>query len=326
MQTLKVVVGLALLISGWPILSTAEEVHLVEVQEWKAVFARIETRDRISARSQLGGIVKSIEVSEGDTVFENEVIGLVHDEKLQLQMAAIDATMVSLESQLQNAETELTRGETLLARGSTTAQRVDGLQTEVEVLRGRISTVSAERDVLVQRMDEGTVLAPVSGRVLQVPITRGSVVLPGESIAVIGGGGFYLRLAVPERHAANLVQGDQFHIEGTDPAYTGTLAKIYPLIENGRVIADVEVDNLATEFVDARVLVRLPIGIRSALVVPQDAVQSRMGLDFVTIKGQDGSVIERAVVLGMSHDIEDGVVVEILSGLRSGETLVMNND
>ncbi|WP_127116007.1 efflux RND transporter periplasmic adaptor subunit [Shimia sediminis] len=326
MKTLALVAGFILFISGWPMVSTAEESRLVEVQEWKAVFARIETRDRIAARSQLGGILRNIEVSEGDTVSENEIIGLVHDEKLQLQMVAIEATMVSLESQLKNAETELTRGETLLARGSTTTQRVDGLRTEVEVLRGRISTVSAERDVVVQRMQEGTVLAPVSGRVLQVPVTRGSVVLPGEPVAVIGGGGFYLRLAVPERHAANLVQGDQIRIEGTDPAYMGTLAKVYPLIENGRVIADVEVDDLATDFVDARVLVRLPIGTRSALVVPQDAVRSRMGLDFVTVKGQDGLGFERAVVLGMSHDIEGKSVIEILSGLQPGETLVMNHD
>jgi hypothetical protein len=45
----------------------------------------------------------------------------------------------------------------------------------------------------------------------------------------------------------------------------GRLAKIYPQIENGRVTADVEVENLDTAYVDARILVQVPVGSRKAL-------------------------------------------------------------
>lgn len=44
------------------------------------------------------------------------------------------------------------------------------------------------------------------------------------------------------------------------------------MIENGRVVADVEVEGLPDRFVDARVLVRLPVGSHAALVVPQSAI------------------------------------------------------
>lgn len=316
--------ALALLIFASPL--TAETSRLADIPEWKAVFARVETRDRIAARSRLGGVVERVEVSEGDAVQESQVIGFVFDEKLQLQMAAIEATVLSLNSQLENAETELTRGETLLARGSTTTQRVDALRTEVEVLRGRISTVDAERKVLEQRMQEGEVLAPVDGRILQVPITKGSVVLPGETIALIGGGGFFLRLAIPERHAASLEQGAEISIGGAGFDQKGVLAKIYPLIENGRVIVDVEVDDLATGFVDARVLVRLPVGSRQAIVVPTGAVHSRMGLDFVTVRDNAGNAIERSVVPGEIHEVDGAAVIEILSGLEAGQELVMGDE
>ncbi len=87
-------------------------------------------------------------------------------------------------------------------------------------------------------------------------------------------------------------------------------------------MADVEVKGLRTEFVDARVLVRLPVATSASVVVPSDAVISRMGLDFVTVVGADGAPVARTVVLGATHDLAGEAVIEVLSGLNGGETLV----
>lgn len=300
--------------------------RLVEVTNWKAVFGRIEARDQIPARSRLGGTLVDVSVVEGSKVTAGQVIGRVVDEKLALQLTAVDASLQSLQSQLTNAEAELARGENLLERGVTTVQRLDALRTEVDVIRGRIGATEADRNVLVQREAEGDVVAPIEGTVLSVPVTAGSVVMPGEVISEIGGGGFFLRLAVPERHAAFLKEGDSIRIEGSGDEQDGRLAKIYPQIQNGRVVADVEVPDLQTDFVDARVLIRLPVAVSEVVVVPADAVSSRMGLDFVTIAGPDGAPSPRTVVIGATHDIEGETVVEILSGLRGGEVLVTDHE
>ena len=95
---------------------------------------------------------------------------------------------------------------------------------------------------MVQQAAEGDVLAPEDGRVLTVPVTRGAVILAGEPVATIGSGGLFLRLAVPERHAAALKEGDSIRIGTGGGATEGRLAKVYPEIEGGRVTADVEVD------------------------------------------------------------------------------------
>ncbi|SDK48106.1 efflux RND transporter periplasmic adaptor subunit [Aliiruegeria lutimaris] len=304
----------------------AQQVRSVELTEWKAVFGRIEARDRVPARSRLGGTLLEVGVAEGSKVEEGQQIATVQDEKLALQLGAIDATLDSLRSQLENAMAELKRGESLLERGVTTAQRLDQLRTQVDVIQGQIGSTEAEKNVLLQREAEGAVLAPISGTVLNVPVTEGSVVLSGEQIAEIGGGGFFLRLAVPERHAGFLEEGAKIRIGGEGAETTGTLAKLYPLIENGRVIADVEVEGIATDFVDARVLVRLPVGKQAALVVPAEAVATRMGLDFVTIAGADGAAVQRAVVIGAAQELDGVPVVEILSGVTEGEELVMGHE
>lgn len=321
----KFLVLIVLLIPASTLAQGAPTVQAVELTEWKAVFGRIEARDRVPARARLGGTVQSVDISEGSAVEQGQTIATITDEKLILQLGAIDANLRALQAQLQNAEAELERGESLLERGVTTAQRLDQLRTQVDVLVGQIDTVEAERSVLKQREAEGTVLAPMSGTVLKVPVTDGSVVSPGEAIAEIGGGGFYLRLAVPERHAGFLTEGAEIRIGSDGEETVGTLAKIYPLIENGRVVVDVDVEGLATDFVDARVLVRLPIGKTLAVMVPAEAVESRMGLDFVTIAGETEPV-QRAVVLGSTRDVEGLAMVEILSGASEGEQLVIDHE
>ncbi|MGO4909461.1 efflux RND transporter periplasmic adaptor subunit [Pseudorhodobacter sp. W20_MBD10_FR17] len=297
----------------------------VSVTDWKAVYGRVEARSRIPARARLGGTVVSLAVVEGDVVTAGQVLAQVVDAKIDFQLAAIDAQQQALTAQLDNAKTELTRGEDLLARGVTTAQRLDALRTQVDVLNGQIAAVVADRRVVEQQQLEGAVLAPIAGRVLSVPVAAGAVILPGEAVATIGGGGIFLRIAVPERHAAFLKEGATIEIETAAGAGQGTLARIYPLIENGRVIADVEVPDLPESFIDARVLVRLPVDTRMALMVPASAVITQTGLDFVKVVGADGPVL-RTVVVGQPQTVDGAAMIEILSGLAVGDRVVSTNE
>ncbi len=300
----------------------AEDMALapVTITEWKAVYGRIEARSRIPARARLGGTLMSLDVSEGDVVAAGQVLARVLDAKIDFELAAIDARLQSLTAQLDNASAELARGEDLLTRGVTTVQRLDALRTQVDVVTGQIAAASADRQVVAQQSIEGTVLAPIAGRVLDVPVAAGAVVMAGEVVATIGGGGIFLRIAVPERHAAFLKQGADIEIETATGPAQGTLARIYPLIENGRVIADVDVPGLPETFIDARVLVRLPMDSRLALMVPETAVTTRSGLDFVEVAGPDGPAL-RTVVPGQRQTIGGKPMIEILSGLVAGDRL-----
>jgi RND family efflux transporter MFP subunit len=219
---------------------------------------------------------------------------------------------------LQNAETELARGQTLVDKGVVTSQRLDQLRMQVDVFRNQIASTEAQRQVVVQQGQEGEVLAPADGKVLTVPVSRGSVIMAGEPVATLGGGGFYLRLSIPERHAALLTQGASLSVETAAGALDGKLVKIYPQIESGRVTADVDVPDLPTDFVDARLLVRVPIGTRQAIMVPAAAVRTHSGIDVLKVAAA-GQEIDRTVVLGERHGDE----IEILTGLVAGDEVVL---
>ncbi len=307
-----------------PGLAPAGEIILqpVEVAETKALFGQIESRFVVPARSRIGGTITALDVTEGDEVDAGQVIARIVDEKLNLQLAAAEARLAAARSQLDNARTELARSESLLERGSTTVQAVDRVRTSVTVARNAVTELDSDKAVIVQQMAEGDVKAPAAGRVLSIPTRLGEVVLPGEAVATIAAGQVFLRLAIPERHANGLSVGDRVAIgDGADPR-GGRIEKVYPLIENGRVMVDVAVDGLSGAFIGQRVLVQVPVGTRQALAVPQAAIRRSAGLDLVAIS-TGGAARTVTVVPGPVVATPDGPMVEILSGLRAGDTVIL---
>ncbi|MDZ7600354.1 MAG: efflux transporter periplasmic adaptor subunit, partial [Hoeflea sp.] len=142
---------------------------LTEITEWKAVQARVESRDVVPARARIGGVIEELTISEGDLVTAGQQLGLVKDDKIAFQIAAQDAQLAAYAAQLATAEAELQRGETLVTQGVVTRQRLAQLSTDVEVIRNQIAATQASRAVLTQQETEGAVIAPADGRVLTVP-------------------------------------------------------------------------------------------------------------------------------------------------------------
>jgi multidrug efflux system membrane fusion protein len=299
------------------------------ITEWKSVYGEVETRDRVPARARIGGTIVTLEVTEGDRVDAGARIAVVEDDKLAFQLDSLGAQLEALKAQLETAQADLTRGEQLIERGFITGQRLEQLQTQVDVIQGNIRSLESQRLIVAQQVAEGEVLAPEAGVVLSVPISRGSVVTPGEAMAVIGGGGVFLRLAVPERHAGDLAEGDTIEIAAAaDSAEmrTGRLVKLYPQITGGRVEADVEVEGLDARFVGRRVPVRLPVGERQAILLPEAALSRAGGLDIVEIETDAGEVLGRAVVPGETVMVEGAPWREILTGLEEGDRVVLGHE
>lgn len=318
---LKTLKSIAAALIGTGVYAGELELAPTPVTDWKAVYGEVEPRDLVPARARIGGTIVALEVSAGDRVAAGTRIAVVEDDKLAFQLDSVDAQLGALNTQLTTAQADLERGESLRERGVVTVQRLDQLRTAVDVLENQIKSAQAQRLVLEQQVSEGAILSPVDGVVLSVPVARGSVINPGEPVAQVAGGGVFLRLALPERHADSLIVGEEIEL-GTDAGgATGKLVKVYPQIEGGRVLADVEVSNLDDSFIGRRLPVRLPVGERDALLVPVAAVTQSGGLDFVTILQGDHAV-QRTVVPGRKL-MRDGVEYsEILSGLRAGDMVV----
>lgn len=330
-KTFLALTGFLLIAPGEARIAAAGEAEVMvsERPDLKAVFGQVESRDVVSARARIGGTISSLEVEEGSAVKAGDVIAIVVDEKLALQLAAVDAKVRALQSELDNASTELERAKQLLKTGVVPKNRVDQLQTQFDVLTSQIAAANADRGVLEQQQTEGGVIAPAPGRVLSVPVTKGSVIMPGETVARIAGGGYFLRLSLPERHAAHIKLGDEvlvgsrgmMDLTENAPVRQGKVVKVYPEINDGRVLADVEVDKLGDFFVGERTRVWIPVAARTVVSVPESAVVNRYGVDYVRVTAA-GAEIDVPVIVGTRFTENDQAFVEILSGLGKGDKVV----
>lgn len=293
-----------------------------EVDDRKAVIATVETLREIAARARIGGTVAELLVREGDRVAAGDRIAMVVDQKLALQVQALDARIQAQQAQRDQARSDFDRAEDLRRSGTVAQTRVDDARTRLDVAERTLRAMRSERDVILQQSAEGAVLAPGSGRVLKVSVTGRSVVLGGDTVAMIATDAYVLRLRLPERHAASLKAGDTILVgsRGLQPEGTaetmrrGRVILVYPQIDQGRVVADVEVDGLGGYFVGERTRVYVSTGTRSALVLPPELVARRFGVSYVRL-ANGGEVV---VQVGMAT--EKGV--EILAGLRAGDEVV----
>ncbi len=297
------------------------------VPDEKAVFATVESRNVVPARSRIGGTVTALSVQDGDRVAAGQTIATVHDEKLQLQLRSLDAEIAGLRSSLAQAEIDLSRANALAHSGAVSREQLDRARTAVQVATSALDARIAQRAVTAQQQAEGAVLAPIAGRVLTVPVTDGSVVLPGDPVATVAEQDFVLRLLVPERHALDLKAGATVRLDGqelgeTGPAF-GTVTLVYPMIVGGQVRADATAPGIGTYFVGERIRVWVPAGQRRAIVVPAGFVFTRFGQDYVRVQQKDGTVNDVPVQRGLplpTPAMPDGL--QILAGLDPGEILV----
>jgi RND family efflux transporter MFP subunit len=327
----------------------AEELFTVApapVKDEKAVFATVESIVVEPARTRIGGTLAELSVREGDRVDRDQVVATVGDEKLVLQMKSLDAQIAALDAQVRQTQIDLARTEDLVPKGAASRAALDQARTAFNVATNTHQSRIAERAVIQEQLAQGNVLAPLAGRVVRVPLRSGSVVLPGESVAVIAEQNFVLRLRVPERHARFLKAGDPVRLDGQDlgkgplgqksldqeslgqessedgSARFGTIKLVYPQIEDGRVVADATVSGLGDYFVGQRIRVWVSSGARRAIVIPGSYVVTRFGVDYVRIQRNDAAEdvpVQRGRDLPRP-DMPNGL--EILSGLSAGDRLV----
>jgi membrane fusion protein, multidrug efflux system len=292
------------------------------VADQKAVIATVEPVHELIARARIGGTITTLAVREGDQVVAGDRVAIVVDQKLLFQTEALDSRIRAQQAERDQAQLDLTRAQELRRSGAGTQVALDQAKTRLDIAERTLQALRSDRQVIEQQTAEGAVLAPGSGRVLKVPVAQGSVVLTGETIATIAAENYILRLQLPERHARFIKTGDTILVGARGLAAggdeerlrQGRVVLVYPEIDQGRVVADVEVPALGDYFVGERTRVYVATGTRPALVIPEGYLHRRFGVNYARLK--DGTEI----VVQPGLPVAGGI--EILAGLHAGDVIV----
>jgi RND family efflux transporter MFP subunit len=309
-----------------PVPPKTYQVQPTMVADEKAVFATVQSANVVPARARIGGTVVELKVRQGDHVEQGQVIAVVSDKKLGFQASSYGAQVAAAQAQLAQAKADYDRAQRLMAANAISKSGFDQARTALNVAQSNVNAYAAQRAVVTQQSHEGEVLAPQSGRVITVPVTAGTVLLPGDTVATVAQGDFVLRLQIPERHARDIKVGQPVRLDGADiglnDARFGVVRLVYPEIDNGHVVADATVQELGDYFVNERVRVWVSAGQRKAIVVPSNLVTTRSGIDYARLWTGNQS-LDVPVQRGQTvHRPGKPDTIEILSGLNAGDRLL----
>ncbi|MGE0408895.1 MAG: efflux RND transporter periplasmic adaptor subunit [Amphiplicatus sp.] len=306
--------------------AASSDVFVVEerlLPDYKPVAAILTNRDAGAARARIAGTLTKLSVRAGDAVNKGDVLAIVSDDRRTLETNAAAADVAAAKARAERASAEFARVKDLFDNGVYAQARLDTAKAEAESAKAGLRASLARRDALKEASDQGAVLAPAEGRVTRAPIPEGAVVMPGEIVAEVATGKRVLRIELPEAEARAISEGTEIMLAVVGHGETASVLQVYPAIENGKVIVDIDAKGFDDAFVGVRTPVLVPIGVRPTIVIPSAFVSTRYGVDYVRLLRPDGTTIDAPVQLGARLPAPNGEAeVEILSGLRAGDRLL----
>jgi len=310
---------------------------------------------RATVAAKITGRVTGVFFEEGMYVHQGFVLATLDDSDLQKALAsaradhdATEASIADLEVQVKNANIQLHRAQELQAAGVQTQEALDNarmaadsLKAKIAVAKEQVTASSARIQEAQQAVDNCTIRAPFDG----VIVSKDAQV--GEMVSPISAGGGFTRtgIATIVDMASNEIEVDvnENYIARVKPGQDVTAvldaypdwqipAHVHMIIPTAdRQKATVTV-RIKFKKLDPKILPDMGVKVSFmgeepkisetaplAIAVPQNALRDDAGQKVVYLLKGD-HVERRAVKVGANR----GSDTEILAGLGSGDTIVVN--
>jgi RND family efflux transporter MFP subunit len=314
-----------------------EAARLTAVPEYYETTATVRAKNVSAVAAKVMGVVTAIHVKEGDTVTAGQELLTIDERDLIQRMKAAEAghreALKALDAARQNrslAEITERRYRKLREGRAISQQEMDQVSTQLKV-----ASADAERaQAAVVRTQAATteaqiylgyarINAPTSGLITEKRIDVGSMAIPGTPLMLVEDrSAFRLDINVDERLSGKVVPGMQVELEldAIGLVTTGEIGEVVaavdPAVRTFLIKVDVSGAGLRSGMY-ARV--KIPLGEREVVLLPEQAIVTRGQLTGVYKVAQDGVVTLTMVRAGKKH----GPSLEILSGIKPGERIIV---
>jgi multidrug efflux pump subunit AcrA (membrane-fusion protein) len=203
--------------------------------------------------------------------------------------------------------------------------RIQSVKAREQQLRERIAQARAELRAAEVALGDTRIAAPMAGIVVERRAEPGNLAVPGQPLLFLEDPRHYrLEATVSESAMGRVRLGERVRVVLDAPARSldGRVAEIIPAADPASRSVTVKLDLPPTPGVRSGAFgrARFPAGERTALRIPAGAVVERGQLTGVFVVDRDRVARLRFVTLGA----REGEWVEVLSGLRGGETVVVS--
>jgi multidrug efflux system membrane fusion protein len=285
----------------------------------------IEAQDMVQVTAQVEGAATDVDFHEGDRVTTSTVLLRIDPSRYRLEAERAQAALAQAEAERGRAEADLKRREALAASQLLSTEELTRSQGENARLAAAVDVARAAAGIARQNLARAEVRAPIAGVINTRTVDTGAFVRTGTVLAtIVDTSRLRLRFKVSETESLAAREGGEVDFRVAPLGPRDFQARIYhvsraadPTTRQVEVLAWVKDPTELKPGFFAEVTLAGESR-RNAVVVPEGAIQaSERG--FVTFVVEEGKAKLRPIQLGLRTGTG---IVEILSGLKQGETVV----
>lgn len=295
-----------------------------EVDEYFESTGTVRAKTISVIASRMMGTVMSLRVKEGDRVGAGQLLLAIDDSDVAQRVKAAEKALEGAKQQQSLSDITYQRYKKLYDEKALAGQELDQIETSKKV--ADIEYERAKAMLSEARIYQGftRITSPTSGVVTEKKIELGSMAVPGIPLLTVeDNSAFRVEVNADEKLAGRLKAGMavSVFIEALNKDLAGKVAEIVPSIDpmtRSFLIKIALGDKDLKNGYYARVAI--PVGKKQLLLVPKKAVVKKGQLTGVYTVDNNSVIAFRLVRAGRPS----GDKVEILSGLNSGDTVIVD--
>ncbi len=278
--------------------------------------------------TKLMGTVTAVSVREGESVRAGQALLQIDARELSAKRAQVAASIADAEATQQDASVQAARFRALYADSAATRAQYDAAATGLARATAAVAAARAGASEVEAMSSYATVRAPFSGVVSSRMVDVGAFAAPGAPLLTIDDeSSLRVRVTVAADIANALTRGQRLSVTVDGARVDGRVEGIVAGGAGNLFVVNVIVPNTSKPNVAAHLRsgsaasVAIPGAQRKGLLVPASALVHEGDLTGVIVRGSTRDE-RRWVRVGEAV----GGLVEITSGLRAGEEIVVPND
>ena len=290
------------------------EVSQVKKGSISAVFsgtANLEAENEATVVAKVSGVIEKINVEEGDYVRKGQILARLDDEQLEFKLNQVKANLEKIKNDFQ-------RSRKLYEKSLISADAFDKVKYEFQALK-------AAYDLARLELDYAGIRAPISGVIAERVVKEGNMInINQPTFKITDFDPLHAILHVPERHMSKLKKGQEVDLKAdaiNGNMFRGTIKRISPVVDaaTGTFKVTIEVADRLNKLkpgMFGRVNIIYDIHDNTNLVPKESVItEDKESAVFVV---QDSIALKKIVKTGYVNSSH----IEILSGLREGDTVV----
>lgn len=282
------------------------------------VFAQTEA----SVELQVSGLpVKDIYVKAGDSVQAGQVLAQLDPTSVLLEKSQVKASLEEAQASLEQAQLNLQRSRSIADSGAVSGLELTQYETQFKLTSARVKSLSAQLDLLDNKLDKARVVSPLAGYVASRSLFLGASSVAGQKAFRIFSPETEVRLEMPGSLLGKVNKGTavQLWSSNTPAKISAKVSRVAKSLDDAKnAIAFVELSAKEPFSVGQFVFAPISLGKHDVLTLPSSALISKNGFTYVAQVVQ-GRIQFRKVEIGQVQ----GEIAEVVSGLSQTDEVVL---